>query len=81
MIKHIVINLGKKYVVDIINDTLKKYQDNVYKITCFITLWIDRLEKIIQELKKINARISDYDLTDDEIKKSLEEIETIVKEF
>ena len=79
--KTFVLWLAKKYVVSAVNDTLVKYKDNVLKITNKITLWTERLEKIILHLKKINARVADGKITNEEIEESMSELEVLVKEF
>ena len=79
--KTFVLWLAKKYVVSAVNDTLVKYKDNVLKITNKITLWTERLEKIILQLKKINARVADGKITKEEIEESMSELDVLVKEF
>ena len=79
--KTFVLWLAKKYVVSAVNDTLVKYKDNVLKITNKITLWTERLEKIILQLKKINARVADGKITNEEIEESMSELDVLVQEF
>ena len=79
--KTFVLWLAKKYIVSAVNDTLVKYKDNVLKITSKITLWTERLEKIILQLKNINARVADGKITKEEIAESMSELEVLVKEF
>ena len=79
--KTFVLWLAKKYVVSAVNDTLVKYKDNVLKITSKITLWTERLEKIILQLKKINARVADGKITKEEIEESMSELDVLVQEF
>ena len=79
--KTFILWLAKKYVVSAVNDVLVKYKDNVLKVTSTITLWIERLEKIILQLKKINARVADGQITKEEIAESMSELEVLVKEF
>ena len=79
--KTFVLWLAKKYVVSAVNDTLVKYKDNVLKVTSKITLWTERLEKIILQLKKINARVADGKITKEEIEESMSELEVLVQEF
>lgn len=79
--KTFVLWLAKKYVVSAVNDVLVKYKDNVLKITSTITLWTERLEKIILHLKKINARVADGKITKEEIAESMSELDVLVKEF
>ena len=79
--KTFVLWLAKKYIVSAVNDTLVKYKDNVLKVTNKITLWTERLEKIILQLKKINARVADGKITKEEIEESMSELDVLVQEF
>ena len=79
--KNFILWLAKKYVISAVNDTLVKYKDNVLKITSKITLWTERLEKIILQLKKINARVADGKITKEEIEESVSELDVLVQEF
>ena len=81
MIKSLVICLAKKYIISAINDLLEKNKSNVGYICEKINYWTTKLTIIIELLKKINARCSDGKIEDDEVDKTVEEIETLVKEF
>ena len=81
MLKSLVISLAKKYIISTINDLLDKNKENVGYICEKINYWTTKLTIIIELLKKINARCSDGNLNDDEVDKTVEEIETLVKEF
>ena len=81
MIKSLVISLAKKYIISAINDLLQKNKENVGYICEKINYWTTKLTLIIELLKKINARCSDGNLNDDEVDKTVEEIEQIIKEF
>ena len=81
MIKSLVISLAKKYIISAINDLLDKNKENVGYICEKINYWTTKLSLIIELLKKINARCSDGNLDNDEVDKTVEEIETLVKEF
>ena len=81
MIKSLVISLAKKYIISSLNDLLEKNKENVGYICGKINYWTTKLSLIIELLKKINARCSDGNLNDDEVDKTVEEIETLVKKF
>lgn len=81
MLKGIIISLGKKYAVAAVNDLLKKHKDDVAKVSATIDVWVDRLQKIVGQLKMINLRVSDGLIEDKEIDDSLNEIESLVKNF
>ena len=81
MIKSLVISLAKKYVISTINELLEKNKSNVGYICEKINYWTTKLSLIIEMLKKINARCSDYNLDDKEVDQTVDEIEQIIKEF
>lgn len=81
MFKSLIISLGKKYAVSAINDLLKQHKDDVSKVTSTINIWIDRLQKIVGQLKMINLRVADGLIEDKEIDDSVAEIESLIKNF
>ena len=81
MLKSLVISLAKKYIISAINDLLDKNKENVGYICEKINYWTTKLTIIIELLKKINARCSDGNLDNDEVDKTVDEIETLIKEF
>ena len=81
MLKSLVISLAKKYIISAINDLLEKNKENVGYICEKINYWTTKLTIIIELLKKINARCSDGNLDNEEVDKTVDEIETLVKEF
>lgn len=81
MLKSLVINLAKKYIISAINDLLEKNKDNVEKICVKISYWIEKLSLIMEMLKKINARCSDGNLNDQEVDQTVNDLEKIIKEF
>ena len=76
-----IIWLAKKYIISALNDLLEKYKDNVTVISDALQLWITRLLVVIEELKKILARVSDGKIENDEVKESVKEIESIIKNW
>ena len=81
MIKSFVISLAKKYIISSLNDLLEKNKENVGYICEKINYWTTKLTVIIELLKKINARCSDGNIDDTEVDKTVEEIETLIKNF
>ena len=81
MIKSLVISLAKKYVISAINDLLDKNKENVGYICGKISYWTTKLTIIIELLKKISSRCSDGKLEDEEVDKTFDELETLIKEF
>lgn len=79
--KSIAIWIAKKYAISAINDVFKKYDQNITKISEQIGLWTGRLQKIIDQLYRINERVKDADLTQEEVEQSIDEIERLIREF
>ena len=81
MIKSLVISLAKKYIISAINDLLEKNKENIGYICEKINYWTTKLSLIIELLKRISSRCSDGKLDDNEVDKTVDEIEKIIKEF
>ena len=81
MIKSLVISLAKKYVISAINELLEKNKSNVGYICEKINYWTTKLTLIIELLKRISSRCSDGNLDDKEVDQTIEELETLIKEF
>ena len=81
MIKSLIISLAKKYIISAINDLLEKNKENVGYICGKISYWTTKLTLIIELLKKINSRCADGKIDDDEVNQTVNELETLVKEF
>ena len=79
--KTLIIYFAKKYLVSALNDVLEKYKDNVSVICEIISTWIRRLQIIVEELKMILARVSDGKIEDEEVLKSKDEIEAIIRSW
>lgn len=79
MIKSIVMKLAKKYVLGAVNDLLMEYKEDVNKVTSTLNLWIERLEKIANLLRRIGARVDDGKIDDEEIEVSVDEISDVIK--
>lgn len=79
--KKLILYFAKKYIVNAVNDLLSGNKGKVLTITNTITIWIDRLERIIQTLKSLNLKVADGELSDDEVSESTDEFARLVKEF
>lgn len=79
--KTIVIRIAKRYLIRTVNDLLADNRGNVTKITGTIGIWTERLSKVLDCLKRINARVADGRLEDEEVEESLKEVETLIREF
>ena len=81
MIKSLIISLAKKYIISAINNLLDKNKENVGYICEKINYWTTKLSLIIELLKKISSRCADGKIDDDEVNQTVNELETLVKEF
>ena len=79
--KTVILYFAKKYIVKSLQELFVKHKDDIVKISQTTTTWIERLKKIVECLSKINERVSDGILDDDEIQDSVSEISVLVKEF
>lgn len=79
--KKMFLYFGKRAVVKTLNEALMKNKDNVLRVSAIISIWIERLERIIQALKSLNVRFSDGHLTDDELKESTDDINELIRNF
>lgn len=79
--KAIIIRIAKRYAIRALNDLLEKNRGDVAKITHTIAIWMERLSKVLDCLKRINARVADGRLEDEEVEESLKEVETLIREF
>jgi hypothetical protein len=77
MIKWIV----KKYVVAALNKVMESRKTDVENTTKTIDKWIDRLQMTIGALKRINLRLSDGVIDDEEIEQSRADIEDLIRNF
>ncbi len=81
MIKSIVMKLAKKYVLGTVNDLLMEYKEDVNKVTSTLNLWIARLEKVTNLLRRIGARVDDGKIDDEEVEVSVGEISEVIKSW
>ena len=79
--KKLILYFAKKYIVNAVNDLLSGNKGKVLTVTNTISIWVDRLERIIATLKSLNAKFADGEFTDDELKESTDEFAKLVNEF
>lgn len=79
--KTVIIRIAKRYLIKTVNELLADNRGNVAKITQTISIWTERLSKILDCLKRINVRVADGRLEDEEVEKSISEVETLIREF
>jgi uncharacterized membrane protein YgaE (UPF0421/DUF939 family) len=81
MLDSLIQKIAKNYVLKAINNVISKNKDNTSKICEKVNYWTVRLNLVIELLKKLASRCSDGELSDDEAKETLTEIEDIIKQF
>jgi len=59
--------IAKKYILSMVNSLLDQYKADVAKVTFTLSTWIARLEKVLNLLKCLNARVDDGKIDDDEV--------------
>lgn len=70
-----------KWAINKLNKVLATYKDNVQLAMETIVIWIERLQKIIDNLKALCSRLQDNELTEEEIKDTVEDIKNTINEF
>lgn len=70
-----------KWAINKLNKVLATYKDNVQLAMETLVIWIERLQKIIDNLKALCSRLQDNELTEEEIKDTVEDIKNTISEF
>lgn len=70
-----------KWAINKLNKVLATYKDNVQLAMETIVIWIERLQKIIDNLKALCSRLQDNELTEEEIKDTVEDIKNTINGF
>lgn len=79
--KTLILYFAKRYIIGSINDFLKSHKNDVESISKTVDVWTLRLEKIIEQLKRINTRISDGQIETSELSDSIKEVEELVRDL
>lgn len=73
--------IAKRFLVGKLNDLLKTHQQGIDKLRATLKLWISRLSKILSCFESILEKLEDNELSSDELKQTVEDINTLVKEW
>lgn len=73
--------IAKKYVLSMANDLLDKYKEDVGSALTTLNLWIGRLERVLNTLRCIAAKLDDGKIDDKEMEESVDQINKLVKEW
>ena len=71
----------KKIICSKLNKLLKMYEGNIAPFKEKLGNWIARIERILAFLKRMLSRLSDNELTEDEVKETIAEIQNVVREW
>ena len=69
--------LVKGWLIGKINDGLRN--SNVKSVKDNVGTWVNRLESIVKVLQNVLKRVSDDELSNDELDASINDIETVIR--
>ena len=69
--------LVKGWLIGKINDGLRN--SNVKGVKSTVETWVNRLESIVKVLQNVLKRVSDDELSNDELDASINDIETVIR--
>ena len=81
MIDSLINKVVKKFVIGKVNGLLSQYKNDVDKVRSVLTKWIGRLKKVLSYFESLLAKIEDNELSETELKDSVEEITVLIKEW
>lgn len=71
----------KKFILRQINKLLDDYKDNIGNAKERVWLWLKRADAINKFLQGLYEKLSDNNLTEDELKATLEELKDMVSKW
>lgn len=79
MIKSLILNLAKKYLIGFVNDLLKNYYTE--SLSSKLHFWIKNLKNIVDLFEKVENRLSDSELTQQEVEDTKKEFDVLLENF
>lgn len=79
MIKNIILSLAKKYIIGFANDLLKNYYTNALQSK--LHFWISNLRNILDLFVKIEERLSDSELSAEELVQTKKDLDVLLENF
>lgn len=73
--------LLRKFILKQINKLLEDYKDNITVAKDKVWVWLKRADAISRFLQGLYEKLSDNNLTEDELKSTLEELKVMVSEW
>lgn len=71
----------KKVICGKVNDLLKEYSGNVETVRKTLKTWVERLKKVLGLFESVLAKVDDNQLSSDEVKEAVDEVNKLVKEW
>ena len=71
----------KKVLCGKINKLLDEYKGDVVKAKTMLQIWTERMEKVLACFKSMLAKLDDNQLSSDEVKEAVDEVNKLVKEW
>ena len=71
----------KRVICSKVNNLLKKYKHNADKAREVLTLWINRLKKILVCFESMLKKIDDGELSQQELNEASDEVMIVIKEW
>jgi len=71
--------LLKKFLLKNLNKFLDNYKDNVETSRKNVKVWLDRAETITKFLNMLSAQLEDGNISEDELKETVEGLKNIVQ--
>ena len=79
MIKSLILNLAKKYLIGFVNELLKNYYTE--NLQSKLRYWIKNLKNIVDLFEKVENRLSDSELTTQEVEDTKKDLNVLLENF
>lgn len=79
MIKHIILSLAKKYIIGFVNDLIKNYYTE--SLQSKLRYWIKNLKLTVELFEKVENRLSDSELTNEELEDTKKDLDILLENF
>lgn len=73
--------LLKKFILKQLNKLLETYKDDVEASRKNVKMWLKRAETITKFLNLLSSELDDNNLTEDELKATIESLQVVVKDW
>lgn len=71
----------KKFILKQLNKLLENYKDDITTSRKNVKIWLKRAETITKFLNLLSSELEDNNITEDELKTTVEGIQNIVKDW